>query len=223
MLRSKRARTRMEPILWLRCACQGWRGKGTPGKAGGLRLGGRRGTADFLPVLGLVARRRTHFACFAALRSNRRRQVSSRSALRARATSPVLLSASEAPSDLPGRAFAETLVVFVGKDNTMVLSERALALRGQPSTVTAWQAVPGRGDFWGGEEHSAWVGARSALRKLTRGRCLNGASAASIVSSTARPMREHRSAVGVPADCPSMSPCRVSPAEPRNRRECVGN
>jgi hypothetical protein len=73
------------------------------------------GYADFLPVLGLVARRRTHSAPFGPLRSNRRRQVSPRSALRARATSPALLSADEAPSGLPERAFAEALVVAVGK------------------------------------------------------------------------------------------------------------
>jgi hypothetical protein len=39
-----------------------------------------------------------------------RRQVRLRSALRARATSPALLSAEAAPSGLPGRAFAETLL-----------------------------------------------------------------------------------------------------------------
>ncbi len=44
-----------------------------------------------------------------------------------------------------------------------------------PPPVAARQAVPGRGDFWGGEERRPEVGARSALRRLTRRRCLNAA------------------------------------------------
>ena len=151
-------------------AFQGWSGKGAPGHAGGLRFGGRPGTADSLPVLSLIARRRTHFAPFGPLRSNRRRQVSPRSALRARATSLPLLSASEAPSDLPERAFAETYLVSGRRANTVALPERGLAFRGKPQAVAARQAVPGRGDFWGGEERSPEVGARSALQHLTRGR-----------------------------------------------------
>jgi len=47
-----------------------------------------------------------------SLRSNKRRQVSCWSALRARATRPALLGASEALRSLPGRAFATTSVVF---------------------------------------------------------------------------------------------------------------
>ncbi len=50
-----------------------------------------------------------------SLRSNRRRQVSLRSALRARATSPALLSAEEAPSDLPERTFAAPAFLFAAK------------------------------------------------------------------------------------------------------------
>jgi hypothetical protein len=60
---------------------------------------------------------------------------------------PPLLGASEAHRGLPGPGFAAALVV-VGENN------RATASR---------QAAPGRGDFCGDEEHSAGVGARSAL------------------------------------------------------------
>ena len=164
---------------------RGWVGKGAPGQAGGLRFGGRRGTADCLPVLGLAACRRTHFACSAALHSNRRRQVSLRSALRARATRPVLLSASEAPSGLSGHAFAEAFWVFAGRANAAMFTGRALALRGKPSTVAARQEVPGRGDFWGGEERSPEVGRACAHQYLTRRGCLSAMSAANVASSAA--------------------------------------
>jgi hypothetical protein len=60
---------------------------------------------------------------------------------------PALLDASEAHRSLPGPVFAAALVVF-GENS------RATASR---------QAAPGRGDFCGGEERSAGVGARSAL------------------------------------------------------------
>ena len=174
-------------------------GKGAPGQAGGLRFGGRR-----VRRLPSGARSRgpspNSLRSLRSLRSNMRRQVSLRSALRARATSPVLLrpvqaapgqwpgpspgmdspldcpcpgSASEAPSDLSGRAFAETFRVFGGRANTVAV--QGLALRCKPQSVTARQAVPGRGDFWGGEEHSPEVGARCALQQLTRRRCLNEA------------------------------------------------
>jgi hypothetical protein len=159
------------PLLssYVCCACDGLRGKGAPGQAGGLRFGGRR-----VRRLPSGARSRgpspNSLRSLRSLRSDKWRQVSLRSALRARATSPVLLSASEAPSDLSERAFAETLVVFVGIADTVAQQERALALRRKLQTLAARQAVPGRGDFWGGEEHSAWVGALCAHQQLTRGR-----------------------------------------------------
>jgi hypothetical protein len=64
--------------------------------------------ADSLPVLGLVARRRTHFA---SLRSNSGDESVYEARKRA-ATSPVLLSVSEAHCVLPGCAIADTWVVF---------------------------------------------------------------------------------------------------------------
>ena len=129
-----------------------------------------------------------------SLRSNMRRQVSARSALRARAGSPPLLSASEAPSALPARAFADAALVFAGK--TIDVCTRNLSGVRRLAQHRPWlsrQAVPDRGDFWGfartqtvlrtvcawrrpgppgpgGEEHSPKVGARSALQHLTRRR-----------------------------------------------------
>jgi len=93
-----------------------------------------------------------------------------------------------------------------------------LVLRG-----TQWwksrQAVPGRGDFCGDEKHRARVGARSALRKLTRRGCLNGAHEVSVVSSAARPWTEHRSAVAAQRRPPQHEPlpgtaCRDARSSP---------
>ena len=60
---------------------------------------------------------------------------------------------------------------------------------------TSRQAAPGRGDLWGGEEHRTGVGARSALRGLTRRTCPSAVSAANVASCAARPQAEHRSGV----------------------------
>jgi len=68
------------------------------------------------------------------------------------------------------------------------------------------QVAPGGGDFCGDEERRAEVGARSALRELTRGGCLNAANAVSEVSSAARPRTEHRSAVGAKRRPPQHEP-----------------
>ncbi len=68
------------------------------------------------------------------------------------------------------------------------------------------QAVPGRGDLWGGEEHRSGVGARSAPRNLTRRTCLSAVSAANAASCAARPQAEHRSAVGAQRRPPHHEP-----------------
>ena len=164
------------PLLSLsdRCACHGRRGKGASGQASALHWSGR-----WVHRLPSGARPRgpspNSLRSLRSLRSNKWRQVSPRCALRARATSPALLSAPEARFGLPERAFAETSLVFVGKANTVGLREPALALRGKPQTVAARQAVPGRGDFWGDEERSPEVGALRALQHLTRRVCLSEA------------------------------------------------
>ena len=81
------------------------------------------------------------------------------------------------------------------------------------------QAVPGRGDFCGDEKRRAGVGARSALRYLTRRGCLNGAHEVSAVSSAARPRTEHRSAVAAQRRPPQHEPlpgtaCRDARSSP---------
>ncbi len=76
------------------------------------------------------------------------------------------------------------------------------------------QRGPGGGDVGGGEKRSGRVGARSALPRLTRRRCLSEAAQGRGASSTARPGREHRSGVGPRADR-SRRPCTQAPAVAR--------
>ena len=88
-----------------------------------------------------------------------------------------------------------------------------------PDTTHASErrAVPGRGDFWGGEERSLEVGVRSTLRKLTRRGCLSAESEANAASSATGREPEHRNEVGVPADrhseVPQPAPTRLCRAE----------
>ncbi|MCO5122273.1 MAG: hypothetical protein M9915_00800 [Rhizobacter sp.] len=58
------------------------------------------------------------------------------------------------------------------------------------------QAVPAGGDLWSDEDRRTGVGARSALRELTRRNCLSATNAVSEASSATRPLAENRSAVG---------------------------
>jgi hypothetical protein len=58
------------------------------------------------------------------------------------------------------------------------------------------QAVPAGGDLWSDEDRRTGVGARSALRRLTRRNCLSATNAVSEASSATRPLSENRSAVG---------------------------
>ena len=88
------------------------------------------------------------------------------------------LGAAQARRCLSGHAFAGCLVVRIA--------------RAEPSR----QAVPAGGDLWSDEKHSPTVGARSALRGLTRRSCLSAVSEANAASSATRLWGEHRSAVG---------------------------
>ena len=76
---------------------------------------------------------------------------------------------------------------------------------------SARRAVPGGGDFCGDEKHKPGVGARSALRQLTRRSCPNVESAANAVSSATRPRGDavRPGRMAVPADChaPGARPC----------------
>ena len=84
------------------------------------------------------------------------------------------------------------------------------------------ESVPGGGDFCGGEEHRAGVGARSALQKLTHRGCPSGESEANAASSAVRPQPEHRSEVDTKCDRHSMSFRRV-PAPATRARSMEGD
>ena len=149
------------------------------------------------------SRRRTHFAhCVRYVQTSATSQFTNRAARDA--MSPVLLSAVEALRGLSGRAFAKRRLVFSTRREV----------------GTARRAVPAGGDLCGGEERRASVGARSALRQLTRRRCLSGESAANAASSATRMKTEHHSAVGATRRLPQDEPpagtaCRA----PRKTRE----
>ena len=87
---------------------------------------------------------------------------------------------------------------------------------GKPRPRASRQVAPGVGDFWGGGERRFEVGARSALRRLTRRGCLSAVSAANEASSAARPRTEHRSGVDAQHRPPQHEPtpgaaCRDAP------------
>ena len=67
------------------------------------------------------------------------------------------------------------------------------------------QAVPCRGDLWGGKEHRPGVGLRSALRRLARRTC-TCLSAANKACCTARPQAKRRSAIGAKPRPPHHEP-----------------
>jgi hypothetical protein len=58
------------------------------------------------------------------------------------------------------------------------------------------RAVPAGGDLWSDEDRRTGVGARSALRPLTRRNCLSATNEVSEASYATRPLAENRSAVG---------------------------
>ena len=180
------------PLAEVRCLRFGGGrcGKGVPGQAAVLRLGGRRGAPT--PLRCSVSRRRrgTHSVRCAHCVQPAATSQSTMRAARA-ATRPVLLGAAEARRRLPGPAFAEPLRVFATYANTGGGRGRRCPL-GAMSGATR-SAVPG----------SARA---SALRGLTCRSCLNGATAGRAVSSAARPWREHRSAVGLPGRPPQPEP-----------------
>ncbi len=172
--------------------------------------------ADCPAILGLVARRRTRFAHFVRCAQTTATSQSTMRAARA-ATSPAILGAPEALRDLSGRAFA------VNRGVLLAWATRAASV--------AWrQALPGRGDLCGGEERRPSVGARSALRELTRRSCLSAVSAANEASSATRLKAEHHSAAGAQRRPPQHEPvagsaCRDAPkgqASARQRTEATG-
>ncbi len=202
------AKGRLRPVADLErplCA-RTWCGKGASGQPAALDWGGRRFAPTALRCSVSRPRRRTRFVrCAHCAQTTATSQLTIRASRGA--TSPVLLGAPEARRDLPERAFADTLVLLAGK------STRGSARR----------AVPGGGDFCGDEKRRPGVGARSALRRLTRRSCLNGVSAANAVSSATRPRAEHRSGVGAQRRPPQHEPlpgtaCRAAPRPHKSGR-----
>ena len=165
------------------------RGKGPSGQPGALRWSGLRCAQTALRCSHPRPRRRTHCVRFA---HSVQTAATSQMTIRASrgATGAALLGAPEARSSLPGRAFAGVLGLFVARN----------------TSATARQAVPGGGDFCGGEERRTSVGARSALRRLNRRSCLSGESAANAASSATRLKTEHRSGVGAQRRPPQHEP-----------------
>jgi hypothetical protein len=197
-------------------------GKGASGQAAALHWSGRRcaptalrpgpearavarhNQSSGLFVSGLRAsvsrpRRRTRFVrCAHCAQTSATSQFTLRAAREV--TSPPLLGAPQARRSLPERAFAGRLVSFPAARN--------------PNGTAVQRG--GRGDLCGGEERRPSVGARSALRRLTRRRCLSAESAANAASSATRLKAEHRSAVGAQRRPPQHEPppgtaCRAGP------------
>jgi hypothetical protein len=166
------------------------RGKGACGQARGASRRRSALRTDSPAVLGLVALPHNSLRSLRSLRSNRR----GKSEVVARcARGPRALRSSAPPrraASLPARAFAEALV-FPHEH------------RHGP---TSRQAVPGGGDFWGEEQRRAGLGARSALRKLTRRICLSAVSEAHVASYATRARTEQRTAVGAQRRPPRHEP-----------------
>ena len=185
---------------------------------------------DFPAVLAFTAHRGTHFAhCVRAVRTTAMKMMTKRAARAA--AKAVLLGVAEAHRSPPERSFAEVcLVIALNANVTNSLKaglwhaglkpyfNEGLSVFGAMKTshaTSSRQAVSGGGDFCGGEERNFGVGARSALRELTRCGCPNGEREANAVSSAARPQSEHRSGVDTKCDRHSMSPRPVPPAATR--------
>jgi hypothetical protein len=136
---------------------------------------------DSPAMLGLVARRRTHCVrcahCVQTVATSRLLKRAARAA-----TSPALLGTSEAPSDLPARAFAATAEAFPTQATGLGLRGRRCPVRA--ISVATSSAGPGS------------ARAPRALPCLTRRHCLSAVSAANAASSATRPRTEQRSAVG---------------------------
>ena len=178
--------------------------KGASGQAAALHWSGLRCASAALRCSVSWPRRRTRFVRFAHCTQTAATSQMLMRAARA-ATSPALLGAPEARCSLPVRAFADTPVLSATK-----------------TTIgAARQAVPGGGDFCGGEKRRPGVGAHSALRDLTRRGCLSAVSAANEASPATRPRAEHRSAVGAQRRPPQHEPapgtaCRAAQQRRKN-------
>ena len=180
---------------------------GTVGAARRLRCAARPGVA---PLNSLRSLR--------SLRSNRRGE----SVLEARwrAPTPDLRCSPPQKSPPPGAACRAATVWFSATESQDPL---AIALRGKSvrvsearetrvvfatktSAVVARQALPAGGDFWGGEERSLGVGARSAHQKLTSPRLFERSERSERSEFGARLQGEHHSGVGAKRRPPQHEP-----------------
>ena len=164
------------------------------------------------PLRCSVLRAVAELAAFASLSTlEQLRRVSSRSALRALPASPALLGAAEALRPPPARLFAIQRHLFAKEADAQASSlcvgrTRACGARREagsmpasrlPSTQRTGVCRKDGGGcpaarLCGAEERSPSVGARSALRELTRRGCSSVESEANVASSAARPKGEHR-------------------------------
>ena len=179
--------------------------KGASGQAGALQWSGLRFAPASLRCSRPRPRRRTHCVrCAHSVQTTATSQMTIRASRGV--ASAALLGAPQAHSSLPERTFADALVVCAASS----------------VGAAARQAVPGGGDLCGGEERRPSVGARSALRELTRRSCPSVVSAANAASSATRLKAEHRSEVGAKRRPPQHEPpagtaCRA-PRQPTARR-----
>ena len=181
--------------LGVRVGCQRRSGKGACGQAGGASRRRSARSADCPVVLGLVAPPHNSLRSLRSLRSDRcgESEVVARCA-----RGPRALRSSAPPrraAGLPARAFAPACGVLV-------------ALNANTSTTgsTSRQAVRGGGDFWGEEQRRAGLGARSALRGLTRRPCPSAVSEANVASWATRARTEQRTGVGAQRRPPQHEP-----------------
>ena len=176
----------------LTCSLDGRSGKGACGQSAALRWSGLRFAPTSLRCSVSRPRRRTRCVHFVHCAQTTATSQTTKRAARA-AASPALLGAPEARRSLPASPFAVAALVVVVSRATTGSARRAVRLAGSLN---------------GAEERSPVVGARSALRCLTRRRCLNAVSAANEVSSAPRPRGEHRRGVAAKRRPPLREPAR---------------
>jgi hypothetical protein len=163
--------------------------------------------SDSPPMLGLPARGRTRYVCFAHCTQTAATSQMTKRAARA-AESPALLGASHAPRNPPGHAFVAHMVARQGKDEH---SDAHLAAVSLPSRRTAGGGRGGwhPGSAISGAVSSAGTGsahAKRVLRQLTRRHCLSTVSEANGASLPTRPRAEQRSEVGAKRRPPPHEP-----------------
>jgi hypothetical protein len=180
------------------------RGKGAPGQSTALHLRGRRVAPTALRCSVSWPRRSTHCAhCVRSVQTIATGQITKRAARAA--TSPGLAGRAGRgrPAVRKAQAVPRTACVpahLLGAAQARRgLSAHAFAVAFvllHPREEPARRAVPAGGDLWSDEDRRPGVGARSALRRLTRRNCLSATNEVSEASSATRPLAENRSAVG---------------------------